>query len=202
MHGYGYPPQQPARRPSPAALIALRVVFVALALLSFGFLSWAALLRLALVTRKGRDWALLALVVVCNTAMFVHIVTTPDNQEELTDAQALTFLGWLVCTVAGTVTYYLYTDIRHFGRPGGSGGHAPYTGYVPPRAPAAGIPAPTPGYGYPPSPPVPARTPAPPPPPTAPPSPTPRPATPQRIDQVRAELDELSDYLRKEGDSR
>jgi hypothetical protein len=215
MQGYGYPPQQPKRGPSSATLTALRVVFVALTLLSCGFLSWAALLRLAIVTRKGLDWILMAGVVAGNAAMFVYIISTPDDQEELTDTQALVFLGWMICSVVGTITYYLYTEIRHFSRQSGYPGASPY-GYVPPQAPAAGFPAPTPGYGYPPPPAVPTRTPAPTPPtptpptppaPTPPPAPAPtapqtKPASPQRLDQVRAELDELSDYLRKEGGNR
>ena len=204
MHGYGYPPPElPKRRPSSGTLTALRVLFVALTLMSCGFLSWASLLRLATVTRKGLDWTLLAVVVVLNAAMFAYIVSTPDNKEELTDGQALVFLGWMLCTVVGTITYYLYAEIRHYGPQHASPGPSPYAGHAVPRAPA---PAVTPGYGYPPPPagPVrthpadPARTPTP-----APRSaPTPPPVPPKRLDQVRAELDELSDYLRKEGDGR
>lgn len=206
MHGYGYPPQQqPERHPSSATLTALRVVFVALTLLSCGFLSWAALLRLAIVTRKGLDWTLLVVVSASNAAMFGYILTTPDDQEELTNTQALVFFAWLIVTVVGTIAYYLYAEIQHFARQGGYPGPSPYTGYVPPRAPAAGLPAPVPGYGYPPVPaplPVPLRPTAPVPPPAPAPQPPPQPASPQRLDQVRAELDELSDYLRKEGGSR
>ena len=48
MHGQGYMP--PPQRPSHGVQIGLRVLFVALAVLSIGFLAWTALLRLALTT--------------------------------------------------------------------------------------------------------------------------------------------------------
>ncbi|MFF4247660.1 hypothetical protein ACFYY2_24790 [Streptomyces sp. NPDC001822] len=206
MHGYGYPPPQlPKRRPSSATLTALRVLFVALTLMSCGFLSWAALLRLATVTRKGLDWTLMAVVIALNAGMFAYIVSTPDSEEELTDAQALVFLGWLLCTVIGTITYYLYAEIRHYGpQQAIPGGPAPYAAHGVPHVPAVPPARPTPGYGYPPPPADSVRPPAQQrssavPPPLADP---PRLATPPRLDQVRAELDELSDYLRKEGDGR
>ncbi|WP_327117792.1 hypothetical protein OG206_19540 [Streptomyces sp. NBC_01341] len=205
MHGYGYPPPQlPKRRPSSATLTALRVLFVALTLMSCGFLSWASLLRLATVTRKGLDWTLMAVVIALNAGMFAYIVSTPDNEEELTDAQALVFLGWLLCTVIGTITYYLYAEIRHYGPQHASPGPSPYAAHGAPQAPAVPPARPAPGYGYPPPPADSVRTPAPTPRPTPAPrsGPTPPPASPQRLEQVRAELDELSDYLRKEGDSR
>ncbi|NEA19697.1 hypothetical protein [Streptomyces halstedii] len=202
MHGYGYPPQQqPTRRPTTTTLTLLRVLFVALTVLSCGFLSWAALLRLAVVTRETRDWVLLAVAFVANGAMFAYIVSTPDSQEELTDGQAIVFLVWMVCSLGGATAYYLWAEIRHFGRGPGAHGPVPYAGPVPPAS------APVPGYGYPPGPasaphhtPAPHHSPAPRPTPTGP--PVPQPATPQRLDEVRAELDELSDYLRKEGGDR
>ncbi|KQX90683.1 hypothetical protein AB0K86_03220 [Streptomyces clavifer] len=206
MHGYGYPPQQqPTRRPSSATLTTLRVLFVALTLMSCGFLSWAALLRLATVTRKGLDWTLMAAALALNAGMFAYVLSWPDNDEPLTDTQGVIFFAWLLCTVAGTVAYYLYAEIRHYSRRYTLPVPSPYTGHVPPRAPAVTPAAPTPGYGYPPAPAPPAgpvRPPAPAAPPTATPPPTPRTAPPQRLDQVRAELDELSDYLRKEGGNR
>lgn len=197
MHGYGYPPQQrPKPRPSSATLTTLRVIFVALTLMSCGFLSWASLLRLATVTRKGLDWTLMAVAIALNTGMFAFMMSSPDGQEELTDAQALVFLGWLIFTVVGTITYYLYAEIRHYGGPQYTySGPPPYGGHVRPQAPAVTPTAPNPGYGYPSAP---LRTPT----PAPPPGPTPQPAPTQRLDQVRAELDELSDYLRKEGGSR
>ncbi|MEU8677107.1 hypothetical protein [Streptomyces sp. NPDC048560] len=227
MHGYGYPPEQPPkRRPSSAALTALRVLFVALTVLSCGLLGWAAMLRLAIVTRKGRDWGLLVLVFGLNTGLFAFMIAMPDDPEKTTDAEAFIGISWLFGVMIGVVAYYLYAEIRHYGPTGPHGprlplplpqpqgyGQAQYGGYAPPQhtpppqhAPQQHTPPPDrqpphPGYGYPPG--VPqqtAHTPAP-----AVPEPTPHtppPAAPQRLDQVRAELDELSDYLRKEGEGR
>ncbi|MET7366084.1 hypothetical protein ABZS61_09675 [Streptomyces sp. NPDC005566] len=208
MHGYGYPPeQQPRRRPSQATLVTLRVVFVALTMLSCGFLAWAAMLRLAIVTRRKLDWYLLALVFVLNVGLIVFFGTLPDDPDEMTDSEALLGIGWLFVVLAGTVTYYLYADIRHFGPYGGSRpgpSPLPYGGYVPQQTVAVAPTTPRPTYGYPPVPTPPAQPPAatPPPTPATPPPAGPSPASPQRLDQVRAELDELSDYLRKEGGSR
>ncbi|MFJ9059657.1 hypothetical protein [Streptomyces sp. NPDC102409] len=221
MHGYGYPPeqQQPTSRPSSATLVTLRVVFVALALLSCGLLAWAAMLRLAIVTRKARDWWLFGLVIALNIGLIAYLGSLPEEEEVMTDGQAVITLSWMLVVFVGTVTYYLYTEIRHFGPYGGAqagpragsyAGAGPYGGpyggrpgvsssggYASrptvPAPPTAPVP-PAPSYGYPPAPgpgPVP-----------APPSDAPRTAPPQRLDQVRAELDELSDYLRKEGDGR
>ncbi|MEU2677048.1 hypothetical protein ABZ638_09160 [Streptomyces sp. NPDC007107] len=216
MHGYGYPPeQQPKRRPSSSSLVVLRVVFVALALLSCTFLTWAPMLRLAIVTRKQRDWWLFGLVLALNVGLIVYLGALPVEDDVMTDGQAIVMLSWMLVVFVGAVTYYLYTEIRHFAAhhplPGGpqAGPYAnPYSAGAPGASsfPSAGLasrqtaPAPpAPAGGYPPAPhrsPVPAQpTPA----PSAPTTPS---AAPQRIDQVRAELDELSDYLRKEGDSR
>ncbi|MER5895243.1 hypothetical protein [Streptomyces sp. NPDC001876] len=210
MHGYGYPPeQQPRRRPSPATLVTLRVLFVALTMLSCGFLAWAAMLRLAIVTRRKLDWYLLALVFALNVGLIVFFGTLPEDAEEMTDAEAFIGIGWLFVVVVGTVTYYLYAEIRHFGPYGGSRPGPtplPYGGYVPAQTVPSAPAAPGPTYGYPPVP-TPPTPPAQPPAATPPPAPAtppagPSPASPQRLDQVRAELDELSDYLRKEGGSR
>lgn len=195
MHGYGYPPEQPPRlRPSQATLTLLRVLFVALTVLSCGLLAWGAMLRLAIVTRKGLDWALLVLVFALNVGLFAFIVSTPDDPDKMTDAQALIGGAWLFGVVFGVIAYYLYADIRHFGRNGPYGGPnrgslpatpgavpAPYGGYPLPRAQAVTPATPTPGYGYrPPAPRPPGRQPAAPPVPQPPVSaPTPPPAAPR-----------------------
>ncbi|MEU1484296.1 hypothetical protein [Streptomyces sp. NPDC005752] len=216
MHGYGYPPEQqrPTRRPSSSTLVTLRVVFVALTLLSCGFLAWAAMLRLAIVTRKQRDWWLFGLVLALNAGLVAYLGSLPPEDEVMTDGQAIIMLSWMLVVFVGTVTYYLYTEIRHFGPYGVVQGSSyagpyagPYAGQHPAAFPSPGYASsrtepPAPGsYGYPPAP---QRSPADTPPPSS--APTPAvpaaPAAPQRLDQVRAELDELSDYLRKEGDSR
>ncbi|MFJ9329853.1 hypothetical protein ACIRPN_25465 [Streptomyces sp. NPDC101230] len=200
MHGYGYPPQQPpTSRPSSGTITTLRAIFVVLTVLSCGFLGWVAMLRLAVVTRKPRDWWLLAVTVLLTIGLFAFFAGLPE-EEEMTDAQALIGMGWLIVNLAGVITYYLIMETRHFAGPG------PYDTRTPVPGPAPYRPA---VHQHPPAqvqnqPPVRPQAQHPPP-------PTPNPYTvettppkpaPQRLDQVRAELDELSDYLRKEGEGR
>ncbi|MGW1232196.1 hypothetical protein [Streptomyces californicus] len=217
MHGYGPSPQQPiAPRPSPATITAVRVILVVLTVLSCGLLGWAPMLRLAIVTRKGRDWFLLAVVAVSNIALFAFILATPDDPDDMTDAQALILAAWMLGALAAVITYYLSAEIRHYSSLGASSPYAAY-GFPPvpyqqqhpaqqqhpvpqhpaqPQAqhrhqpPTAHPPQspsqPRPSQGQHPNPYAA---------PAAPTTPTP---APRRLDQVRAELDELSDYLRKE----
>ncbi|WP_327268554.1 hypothetical protein [Streptomyces sp. NBC_01218] len=221
MHGYGYPPELPTARPSPATLTVLRVVFVVLAVLSCGFLAWAAMLRLALVTRRPRDWVLFVLSLGLTVGFGFFVDALPAGDEELTDAQAIAMLAWLLVLPGGVTWYYLFSDIRHFGPNGPAAVRArtwaagrypaagPAQGYgYPPAGPAQ----PTPPYGAPPLAyrpqdaaayrPATQQQPHPLPPQTQPTPPPRRTGPPQRLDQVRAELDELSDYLRKEGEGR
>ncbi|WP_320779856.1 hypothetical protein [Streptomyces sp. CRN 30] len=190
MHGPGYAPPPPPR-PSQGGPIALRVLFVALTVLSCGFLASASMLRLAVVTRRRRDWVLFILSVT-NTFVVVYLASTaPLESFSWRDYLGMSLLsGGLVVTVV----YYLIEEIRHFDRIA----RAPY-GHTPPHphgGPAA-FGRPDLGHGYPAPGPVP-HIPAPP--MQSPAAPPQRPA-PARIDQVRAELDELSDYLRRqEGD--
>ncbi|OLO32907.1 hypothetical protein PZ61_0221980 [Streptomyces sp. MNU77] len=193
MHGYGpTPQQQTTSRPSPATLTTVRVILVTVTVLSCGLLGWVAMLRLAIVTRRPRDWVLLAVVMVLNAALFAFIVNTPDDPDDMSDASVLLMLLWIVALLAGVITYYLYVEIRHYSSLRSLGAPSPYT--------AAAHPAPLPYQQHPPQQhqhqqhrqqpqpnPYTVQTP--------PPTPTP---APQRLDQVRAELDELSDYLRKE----
>ncbi|MFD4593721.1 hypothetical protein [Streptomyces rubiginosohelvolus] len=203
MHGYGPMPQQPTTsRPSPATLTTVRVILVALTVLSCGLLGWAPMLRLAIVTRRPRDWFLLVVVLALNIGLFAFIMATPDDPDQMSDAAALFMMLWILGLLAGVITYYLYAEIRHYNT---LGAPAPYG---------------TPGHPAPPLPyqqqhlaphqqhqpqqhqpqPQQHQQPNPYTAPTTPPTPTP---APQRLDQVRAELDELSDYLRKENkDSR
>ncbi|MFD8729092.1 MULTISPECIES: hypothetical protein [unclassified Streptomyces] len=201
MHGYGYPPQQPpTSRPSSGTITTLRAIFVVLTVLSCGFLGWVAMLRLAVVTRKPRDWWLLAVTVLLTIGLFAFFAGLPE-EEEMTDAQALIGMGWLIVNLAGVITYYLIMETRHFAGPG------PYDTRTPVPGPAPYRPA---VHQHPPAqvqnqPPVRPQAQHPTPPPT--PNPytvetTPPKPAPQRLDQVRAELDELSDYLRKEGEGR
>ncbi|WDT91930.1 hypothetical protein H0E86_13765 [Streptomyces sp. SCSIO-PteL053] len=194
MHGYGPMPQQPTTsRPSPATLTTVRVILVALTVLSCGLLGWAPMLRLAIVTRRPRDWFLLVVVIALNIGLFAFIMATPDDPDEMSDAAALFMMLWILGLLAGVITYYLYAEIRHYNT---LGAPAPYGA---PAHPAPPLPYQQqhPAQHHQPQPhqpPNPYTAPATP--------PTPKPA-PQRLDQVRAELDELSDYLRQENkDSR
>ncbi|MEV0138599.1 MULTISPECIES: hypothetical protein [Streptomyces] len=191
MHGYGPMPQQPTTsRPSPATLTTVRVILVALTVLSCGLLGWAPMLRLAIVTRKPRDWVLLVVVIALNVGLFAFIMATPDDPDAMSDAAALLMMVWIAGLLAGVITYYLYAEIRHYST---LGAPAPYGT---PDHPAPPLPyqqqhlAPLQLHQAPqhqqPNPYTAPTTPA-----------TPTPA-PRRLDQVRAELDELSDYLRKE----
>ncbi|MEV7901681.1 hypothetical protein [Streptomyces anulatus] len=194
MHGYGPTPQQQTTSlPSAATLTTVRVILVTVTVLSCGLLGWVAMLRLAIVTRRPRDWVLLVVVMVLNAALFAFIMGTPDDPDDMSDASVLLMLLWIVALLAGVITYYLYVEIRHYSSLRSLGSPPPYT------APAH--PAPLPYQQQHPAQrqqhqqqhqhqqpnPYTVQTP--------PPTPTP---APQRLDQVRAELDELSDYLRKE----
>lgn len=189
--GYGIVPPQP-RRPSTAVVVVLRVVFALLPLLSLGFLTWATTLRLAIVTRRTLDWVLFVLSIVF---MIVGLAFLPEDIDSL---QADLAMGGVLLNAVLFTGYFLYADIRHHERR--LAPPVPVTPY------ATTSPQQAPGYGYPqsygplpqarpPAQPQPARQPEPQPP--AQPQPTAKP-TSQRIDQVRAELDELSDLLRKD----
>ncbi|AZP18379.1 hypothetical protein EJC51_21160 [Streptomyces aquilus] len=206
MHGHGYP--QPVKQPPhPAWLVVLRVLFVVLGIFTIGLFSWAMLLRLALVTRRALDWGLFVASLVAVTLGLVLIGVEPGD--EIHTAGGWTGMALLFGTLVASIAYYLSADVRHFHQ-------LRYSAYAPQPAPAS-----APAYGYPqphPQPPLPqspytATTvpqapspipqphlqnpmPQPPAPHTPPPAPQ-RPA-PARIDQVRAELDELSDYLRRQ----
>ncbi|CAL9546710.1 hypothetical protein [Streptomyces sp. enrichment culture] len=229
-HGYGQPVTQP---PHTAWLVCLRVLFVAVGILTLGFLSWAMLLRLAIVTRRSLDWGLFVAVLVADILAVVLLGLEPGDEIHTTGGYVglILVLGSLV----GSIAYYLAADIQHFalrrqayaGVPGvpGYGYPPPAAAYgattVPtaPPAPTASIPAvpsasaaPTPAVPAAPAPPRASGTPHTPPPvshtpppapyapvPAPPPAaPLPRPPAPARIEQVRAELDELSDYLRRQ----
>lgn len=211
MHGQGYMP--PPQRPSHGVQIGLRVLFVALAVLSIGFLAWTALLRLALTTRSRTDWIIFASVAALQAGTVALLATDP-GVDDFTTWRGDAGMIMLLVTLAGVVLYYLVADILHCrkGRLGFYGGYA--SGYQPqqqfrqPRSssPRTGIrkrsttrrPRRSPRRRR--------RRPcttSSPRPRARPPRPCPpRPAAPgaaaHRIDQVRAELDELSDYLRKQ----
>ncbi|MEV6649352.1 hypothetical protein [Streptomyces sp. NPDC051219] len=195
-HGFTQPPQP--QRPSPGTLVVLRVIFVALPLLSCGFLAWAPTLRVAVVTRSRLNWLLFCANVALNITWIVLL--SMDNTDDFSTPQGNAGMIGMLSTGAAAIAYFLYADFRHYSP------HTPlYPGYYPPPAPQQSMPMPPPqpGYGYPPRHTAPAPTPTPTPPPTPapapmPPQPQPQHPAPPRIDQVRAELDELSDYLRRE----
>ncbi|WP_435604417.1 hypothetical protein [Streptomyces sp. bgisy130] len=238
MHGPAQAPP-PYRPPAPGTVVLLRVLFVAVGVLSLGFLSWATLLRAALVQRKPLGWWLFGADVALLGATIMWSGGYPDTDWHTDVAVAVILLQ-----MAGAVAYYLVVDLRAartalptagrpYGPPAGQlpGFGAAYgagpAGY-PAGGPAAGAaphpygPAPVPHhapehrpYGAPggatpvnpyaltetrlPQPGGPAAPPHPSPPPAGPyAAPPDRPQPPQRIDRVRAELDELSDFLRKE----
>ncbi|MFE6771118.1 hypothetical protein ACFVFD_19310 [Streptomyces fimicarius] len=193
MHGYGLTPQQPTTpRPSQATLTAVRVILVVVTVLSCGLLGWAAMLRLAIVTRRPRDWILLVVVALLNGGLFVFIMATPDDPDDMSDAAAVVLFLWLVGVLAGVITYYLYAEIRHYNSLGSPPPPAsPYAA----TAPVHPAPLPYQQQHHVQPQPQPQHQPNPYTVQTPPLTPTP---APQRLDQVRAELDELSDYLRKE----
>nr|WP_237548561.1 MULTISPECIES: hypothetical protein [unclassified Streptomyces] len=161
------------------------------------------MLRLALVTRKAHNWLLFGLVTALDVLALALIGVDPGEEEFQGPGSAGMVV--MLCTMVAAVAYYLYGDLRHFSpyrqqpQPQPQPQPQQYTGYAPQQPQAS--------YGYPQQT-APAPGPAPTPPgpvhiqptqlghTTPPPAPA-RPA-PVRIDQVRAELDELSDYLRKQ----
>ena len=202
MHGPGYmPPQSP--RDIPTSVIVLRVLFAILPVFSCGMLAWGTMLRLALVTRRALDWVLFAVVLVSFMACFGTLLSDPT--ENLTMTRSDVSIGIMLAVALAVVPYFLYADIKHFASRVVQPYYGPTVPYgLPPQAQPLPPKPPVAGYGY----------------PTVPPRPQPQPqpqpqsqsqseaAQPQphspsdkpRIDQVRAELDELSDYLRKEQD--
>ncbi|MEU9086731.1 hypothetical protein [Streptomyces sp. NPDC048357] len=187
MHGPGLPPQH-APQSTDGGVVALRVVFMLLPILSCGFLAWGSMLRLALVTRKSRDWVLLvvtgALAVLWMT--LIQLDPTPDvnGWQGNLGAGGSIFTGFAICV------YFLVADIKHH-----EARRTALPAYGYPAAPYAHPQQASPSYGYPHAQtPVPQQPAAAPVPPQAPPQPTP----PPRIGQVRAELDELSELLRKQ----
>ncbi|MFD0511865.1 hypothetical protein ACFQ0Q_18180 [Streptomyces aureus] len=120
MHGQGYMP--PPQRPSHGVQIGLRVLFVALAVLSIGFLAWAALLRLALTTRSRTDWIIFASVAALQVGTVALLATDP-GVDDFTTWRGDAGMMMLLITLAGVVLYYLVADILHC-RKGASGSTA------------------------------------------------------------------------------
>lgn len=193
MQGPGYVPQPP-HSPERGSQITLRAVFVGLAVLSCGFFAWPSMLRLAVVTRKPFHWALFTVAVVHIAVVTPLIVTDPGVDEF--EAQGSAGMWLMLVGMVMMVAYYLYAEIRHFSQVRATQ-YAQSAGYAQPPGTGYGYPGPQP---FPPSPPVQQQPPVQPQAQEQPqhqPQPQPQRPAPARIDQVRAELDELSDYLRK-----
>ncbi|WP_353943029.1 hypothetical protein ABII15_16195 [Streptomyces sp. HUAS MG91] len=192
MYGPGAAP--PSR--NDGTVITLRVLFAVLSVLSCGLLACVPLFRIAMLRGKALDWVLAWVALPLTLALLAVVGSLPEADPRTDVALALV----LIIAAASAVHFILY-DIRRL--------------QTPPRPPMGPYPptAPTVGYGYPPQQPQPYAQPTVPLPPHTMPTQTPGPAPapvppqnqgqpPQRIDQVRAELDELSDYLRKQDGGR
>ncbi|MER6122733.1 hypothetical protein ABT173_08570 [Streptomyces sp. NPDC001795] len=186
MYGHGAAP--PTR--TSGTVITLRVLFPIAGFFSCGLLACLSLFRVAVLRGKWWDWLLAWISLPLSIGGIAVIGSVPEN-----DPRGDIALAVILLLGALSGAYFVVFDIRHHRT-------LPPTGPMPTQTTA--YMHPQPGYGYPPAQPYAAtqaaQTPPPPYTPTPPPPQPQRPA-PARIDQVRAELDELSDYLRKhEGD--
>ncbi|WTB83524.1 alanine and proline-rich secreted protein Apa [Streptomyces cellulosae] len=204
MYGHGAPPPPP----SSGSVITQRVLYAASGVLCCGMLTAVPLFRVAVLRGRVFDWIAawvsIPLVVGC-----IAVIGSYPEEDWRTDAGLAVMLLMGACASA----YYLTVDIRLPRR------QNPYGGPVPPSPHATTVHAPNGpapyGYPQPASPYTPTALsqpqsphtpyPGPVPPSTAPHTPVPPPQAqppqgpaPARIDQVRAELDELSDYLRRQ----
>jgi hypothetical protein len=223
MYGHGTPP--PAR--TRGSVIAIRVLVLLGSFFSIGLLSCVPLFRIAVLSRRPYDW-LLAVVSVPLTLTCFGVIGALPETDHRTDAAMIVLL---VLGAGSGIYYILFDMRRRQSAPYGpvpqaGAGYPPGArpgpgqgyGYPAPPQPYPGRQTPVPPQPYAAAQAGPAPTPVPPQPyrpgPAATPlphsagTPVPHPAEssgnrpgPARIDQVRAELDELSDYLRKqEGD--
>ncbi|MFJ6073852.1 hypothetical protein ACIQFU_23930 [Streptomyces sp. NPDC093065] len=180
----GPPPSRGA-----ATVITLRVLYAAAGFLTCGLLACIPLFRVAVLRGRWYDWTAAWVSLPLSIACLAVVGSLPESDHRTDAAMA----GLLLIGAAATA-YFLVIDIRLHSAP------RPFAGYPPHHTPAPG-----PHYGpaHPAGPyatpvPAPVQHPVAPPPQHQPPQHQPpqhHPA-PARIDQVRAELDELSDYLR------
>ncbi|MGW2844217.1 hypothetical protein [Streptomyces sp. NPDC001274] len=200
-------PTPPRRVPGRAWIVSMRVLFPVLTVGSIGLLLWTPLLRLAIVRRRAVDWWLTGagFVFVC----VLLPILGRDGSEEPTGIDNV-LIPLLLLVMAGSIAYYLVGDIRHYDRLTKTQHPSPGYAYVQtvPVLPAS-APAPAPAAFPPPQRqhmPQPPQHPYQQQPYQQQPQPQPHQQQPQpqqqpqRIEQVRAELDELSDYLRKAED--
>ncbi|MER7898189.1 hypothetical protein ABTX62_19290 [Streptomyces sp. NPDC096046] len=199
MYGHGAAP--PPR--SAATVISLRVLFAAAGFLTCGLLACVPLFRVAVLRGRALDWTLAWVSLPLSITCFAVVGSLPDG-----DVRTDLALAVILFVGAAAAVYFLVVDITHHGERRAAGHASPHAptvvatpyGYPHPAPPYAPNSTPVPQHPVPHTP-VP-RTPAPHdatpgvPGPIQPP-PSPQPPGPARIDQVRAELDELSDYLRR-----
>lgn len=176
--------------------LLLRTVLTLVPVVSIGVLAWVPLVRLAIVSGRVRDWLGCAVVAVLSTGGFVLVGSShgDGSWQTVTGMSLILGLGALV------PVYFLVADIRLGDAARFRAQYAPsaHPAYWPTPTPYQALPTPYPAAPYPPVPHQPAPYPA-----------APYPAAPypavaygaagpgDRIDQVRAELDQLSDLLRK-----
>ncbi|WP_372408111.1 hypothetical protein [Streptomyces luteireticuli] len=222
------PGQPQPHRPGRAMVVTIRVIVVAVTVCSLCILSWVPMLRIAIVRRRAQDWGLFWGTLFGSFGLFAWAGTAPkDSAWSNVAVGALLILGTLTVTayLMADIRHQKELDARRFpvgpafAAPGHGYPPAPAAGaYPPPHAQqpygggtviAAAQPNP---YMNPPeatrfAPPPPVATPPamarpePPyisPPPDEPGRQTVAHRSPERIRQVRAELDELSDLLRKD----
>ncbi|WND37155.1 hypothetical protein RI578_23970 [Streptomyces sp. BB1-1-1] len=214
----GPPPSRGA-----ATVITLRVLFAAAGFLTCGLLACVPLFRIAVLRGRGLDWAVAWLSLPASIGCLAVVGSLPEGDRRTDVAMAaLILIGAAASAYFLVVDIRLHAAPRqftgyapppgapaaHYGQTHPAGPYAPTLVPQPPHTPAPQPPhAPAPRPAHPgfqaprtPIPQAPAspapvtRTPVP-----QGPAPTPPPQhpAPARIDQVRAELDELSDYLRK-----
>ncbi|MBT2894839.1 hypothetical protein HET63_31240, partial [Streptomyces sp. McG2] len=104
-----YPAAPKPQGPSREARVWLRVLFTALAVMSCGFFAFGALIRLACLTRRPRDWVLTGISATCT---FLAIGMMPDGDDSTTILDDLG-VGLILLNMVSVVTYYLTADIRH-----------------------------------------------------------------------------------------
>ncbi|MGW0884530.1 hypothetical protein [Streptomyces sp. NPDC002671] len=198
MYGHGAAP--PTR--GAGNVITLRVLMAACGMFSCGILACVPLFRVAFLRARWFDWLVAWASLALGMACFAVVGSVPENDRRGDFALATVLLLGVAATV-----HFLVVDVRHH-----SDAQRAQSGYAPPHAQTVptsyGYPQPASPYASAPvtphtphTPPPMTHTPIPGPPqatPLTPPQPHPQPQrpAPARIDQVRAELDELSDYLR------
>ncbi|MFF4984622.1 hypothetical protein ACFY3O_31830 [Streptomyces sp. NPDC001046] len=185
MYGHGAAPPPG----SAATVISLRVLIAAAGVLTCGVLACVPLFRAAVLRGKVYDWIAAWVSLPLSIICFVVVGSLPEGDHRTDIALAVILLLGL-----GSAIYFLIVDIGHHSA------QRRFAGYPASQGPTV-ISSQTP-YGYPhqatpynaAATPVPQQQPQPPQPPVP---PVPQRPAPARIDQVRAELDELSDYLRR-----